>query len=82
LRQVQTDFLDDRTLQEQVTQPRSERDAKAREEARNGFPYPPINPALTNRLDQAAEQLENRAAALQNQSQSLAQPSPTPNPSP
>ncbi len=81
LRQVQSDFLDDRTLQEEVTQPRSERDAKAREEARNGFPYPPINPALTHRLDDAADQLENRAAALQNQSQGLAQPpSPTPTP--
>lgn len=79
LRDVQSDFLDDRSLQEQVTQPRAERD-KAREEARNGFPYPPINPALTTqKLDEAADRLERRSEDLQNQSQQLAQPSPTPN---
>jgi hypothetical protein len=79
LRQVQSDFLEDRTLQERVTQPRAERDAKAREEARNGFPYPPINPALTHKLDEAANRLDARSEALQKQSQELAQPSPTPN---
>jgi hypothetical protein len=79
LRQVQSDYLEDRTLQERVTQPRAERDAKAREEARNGFPYPPINPALTHRLDETADRLEARSEALQKQSQELAQPSPTPN---
>jgi Bacterial conjugation TrbI-like protein len=79
LREVQSDFLDDRDLQERVTQPRAERDAKAREEARNGFPYPPINPALTQKLDEAADRLERRSEDLQNQSQQLAQPSPTPN---
>jgi hypothetical protein len=79
LRQVQSDFLEDRTLQERVTQPRAERDAKAREEARNAFPYPPINPALTQKLDEAADRLESRSEALQKESQELAQPSPTPN---
>ena len=79
LRQVQSDFLEDRTLQERVTQPRAERDAKAREEVRNAFPYPPINPALTNKLDEAADRLESRSEALQKESQELAQPSPTPN---
>jgi hypothetical protein len=78
LRQVQSDFLEDRTLQERVTQPRAERDAKAREEVRNAFPYPPINPALTNKLDEAADRLESRSEALQKESQELAQPSPTP----
>ena len=78
LRQVQSDFLEDRTLQEKVTQPRAERDAKAREEARNAFPYPPINPALTHKLDETADRLEARSEALQKQSQELAQPSPTP----
>jgi hypothetical protein len=79
LRQVQSDFLEDRTLQERVTEPRAERDAKAAKDARNGFPYPPINPALTHRLDEAAGRLEARSEALQNESQELAQPSPTPN---
>jgi len=79
LRQVQSDFLEDRTLQERVTQPRAERDAKAREEARNAFPYPPINPLLTHRLDDAADRLESRSEELQKQSEQLAQPSPTPN---
>jgi Bacterial conjugation TrbI-like protein len=79
LRQVQSDFLEDRTLQERVTEPRAERDAKAAKEAGNGFPYPPINPALTHRLDEAAGRLEARSEALQKESQELAQPSPTPN---
>jgi hypothetical protein len=79
LRQVQSDYLKDRTLQERVTQPRAERDAKAREEARNAFPYPPINPALTQKLDESADRLESRSEALQKESQELAQPSPTPN---
>jgi Bacterial conjugation TrbI-like protein len=78
LRQVQSDFLDDRTLQERVTQPRAERDARAREEVRNAFPYPPINPALTQKLDEAANRLEHRSEELQTQSQQLAQPSPAP----
>ena len=79
LRQVQSDYLEDRTLQERVTQPRAVRDAKALEETRNGFPYPPINPALTHRLDEAADRLEARGEDLQKQSEQLAQPSPTPN---
>jgi hypothetical protein len=76
---VQADFLEDRKLQEQVTQPRAERDAKARDEARNAFPYPPINPALTHKLDETADRLEARSAALQQRSQELAQPTQTPN---
>ena len=79
VRQVQADFLEDRKLQEQVTQPRAERDAKARDEARNAFPYPPINPALTHKLDETADRLEARSAALQQRSQELAQPTQTPN---
>ena len=79
LRQVQSDFLDDRTLQEKVTQPRAERDAQARDQARSAFPYPPINPALTHKLDETAERLEARSEALQRQSQELAQPTPTAN---
>ena len=79
LRQVQSDFLDDRTLQEKVTQPRAERDAQARDQARSAFPYPPINPALTHNLDEAAARLDARSRALQMQSQDLAQPTPTPN---
>jgi hypothetical protein len=79
LRQVQSDFLEDRTLQERVTEPRAERDDKAAQEARNGFPYSPINPALTHRLDEAASRLEARSEALQKESLGLAQPSPTPN---
>jgi Bacterial conjugation TrbI-like protein len=79
LRQVQSDFLEDRTLQERVTEPRAERDAKAAQEARNGLRYPPINPALTHRLDEAAGRLESRSEALQKESQELAQPSPTQN---
>jgi hypothetical protein len=78
LRQVQSDFLDDRTLQEKVTQPRAERDAQARDQARSAFPYPPINPALTHKLDETADRLEARSEALQRQSQELAQPTPTP----
>jgi hypothetical protein len=80
LRDVQSDFLEDRALQERVTQPRAVRDAKALEEARNGFPYPPINPLLTHRLDDAADRLESRSEDLQRQSEQLAQPSPTPTP--
>jgi hypothetical protein len=76
LRQVQTDYLEDRTLQERVTQLRAERDAKAREEARN---VSPINPALTHKLDEAGDRLEARSEALQKQSEQLAQPGPTPN---
>ena len=79
VRQVQADFLEDRKLQEQVTQPRAERDAKARDEARNAFPYPPINPALTHKLDETADRLEARSAALQQRSQELARPTQTPN---
>ena len=79
VRQVQSDFLEDRKLQEQVTQPRAERDAAAREEARNAFPYPPINPALTHKLDEAADRLDARSEALRMESEGLAQPSPTPN---
>jgi len=79
VRNVQADFLEDRKLQEQVTQPRAERDAKARDEARNAFPYPPINPALTHKLDETADRLEARSAALQQRSQELAQPTQTPN---
>jgi len=77
LRQVQSDFLDDRTLQEKVTQPRAERDAQARDQARSAFPYPPINPALTHNLDDAAARLDARSRALQMQSQDLVQPTPT-----
>src|SRR5271165_2734625 len=80
VRDVQSDFLEDRALQERVTQPRAVRDAKALEEARNGFPYPPINPLLTHRLDDAADRLESRSEELQKQSEQLAQPSPTPTP--
>jgi hypothetical protein len=79
LRQVQSDFLEDRALQERVTEARSERDAKAVQEAGNGLPYPPINPALTHRPDEAAGRLEVRSEALQKESQELAKPSPTPN---
>src|SRR5271166_255854 len=79
VRQVQSDFLEDRTLQERVTEPRAERDDKAAQEARNGFPYSPINPALTHSLDEAASRLEARSEALQKESLGLAQPSPTPN---
>jgi hypothetical protein len=77
LRQVQFDYLEDRTLEERVTQPRSVRDAKAQEETRYGSAYPPINPLLTHRLDETAARLENRAAALDKQAQQLARPSPT-----
>src|SRR6516164_791539 len=71
VRQVQSDFLEERTLQEKVTQPRAERDAQAREAARNAYPIPPL---LTNKLDEAAERLNARSQALQQESQQLANP--------
>jgi len=79
LAQVQSEFLDDRKLQEKVTQPRSERDA-AKAQQQNGFPYPPIDPTLTRKLDDASQRLEARTQALEDQAQQLAQPSPTPTP--
>jgi hypothetical protein len=78
LRQVQSEFLEDRSLQERVTQPRAEREAKSALDARNGVIGVPIDPALTTRLDRASDALEKRNEALQNQSQQLAQPTPTP----
>jgi hypothetical protein len=78
LRDVQSDFLEDRSLQERVTQPRSVRDAKDAADARNGTNYPPIDPTLTTRLDHASDALEKRSEELQNRSQQLAQPTPTP----
>jgi hypothetical protein len=77
LRDVQYEFLDDRSLQERVTQPRSVRDAKDAADARNGANYFPIDPALTTRLDKTSDALERRAAELQDKSQQLANP-PTP----
>src|SRR5271166_6183495 len=79
LAQVQSEFLEDRRLQEKVTQPRSERDA-AKAQQQNGFPYPPIDPTLTRKLDDASQRLEARTQALEDQAQQLAQPSPTPTP--
>ena len=79
LAQVQSEFLEDRKLQEKVTQPRSERDA-AKAQQQNGFPYPPIDPTLTRKLDDASQRLEARTQALEDQAQQLAQPSPTPTP--
>ena len=69
--QVQSQFIEDRDLQERMTQPRTERDAKAREAARNAYPIPPL---LTNKLDEAAERLNARSQALQQESQQLANP--------
>ena len=83
LRQVQSEFLEDRSLQERVTQPRAERDAKAAQDARNNMIGVPIDPALTTRLDRASDALEQRSEALQNQAQQLSQPTlaqPTPTP--
>jgi len=81
LREVQSDFLEDRSLQERVTQPRSDRDAKASQAAQNGVPYLPIDPTLTHSLDHTNDLLNARAADLQNQSNLLAQP-PLPQPTP
>ena len=69
--QVQSQFIEDRDLQERMTQPRTERDDKAREAARNTYPIPPL---LTNKLDEAAERLNARSQALQQESQQLANP--------
>jgi hypothetical protein len=71
LAQVQSQFIEDRDLQERMTQPRTERDDKAREAARNAYPIPPL---LTNKLDEAAERLNARSQALQQESQRLANP--------
>jgi hypothetical protein len=78
MRDVQSEFLEDRSLEERVTQPRSVRDAKDAADARNGTNYPPIDPALTTRLDKTSDELEKRSEALQNQSQQLANPARTP----
>jgi hypothetical protein len=60
LAQVQSEFLEDRKLQEKVTQPRSERDA-AKAQQQNGFPYPPIDPTLTRKLTTKYSRMESFA---------------------
>src|SRR6516165_3906797 len=65
LAQVQSAFLEDRKIQEKITQPRSERDAKAQQQ--NAPPYVPIDPTLTQKLDEASDRLEERAKALQDE---------------
>jgi len=79
LAQVQSAFLEDRKIQEKITQPRSERDAKAQQQ--NAPPYVPIDPTLTQKLDEASDRLEERAKALQDESQQLAHPAISPQPS-
>jgi hypothetical protein len=83
---VQSEFLEDRAIQERVTQPRTERDSRAAQEAKNGGIGNPIDPALTHRLDNASAALEARSRALQQQSDQLQQlttlPTPTPGPTP
>jgi hypothetical protein len=78
LHQVQSEYLDDRALQEKVTEPRAQRDAKAAQAAQNGTAGIPIDPALTRRLDRASDALEQRSEDLQRRSEQLAQPTLTP----
>jgi hypothetical protein len=83
LHDVQSEFLEDRSQQEKVTQPRSDREAKASQAAQNGVPYVPIDPTLTHSLDAANNELNARSADLRDQSNKLAQPPlPIPTPTP
>jgi hypothetical protein len=82
LPEVESEFLEDRSLQERVTQPRADREAKAAA-AQNNLIGVPIDPNLTHSLDRANDVLNARAADLQNQSNLLAQPTlPQPTPTP
>ena len=80
LRHVQSDFLDDRSLQEQVTQPRAERELKREKKRVTPSRTLRLIQPLPQKLDEAADRLESRSEELQKQSEQLAQPSPTPHP--
>ena len=55
LRDVQSEFIEDRKIEEKVTQPRSERDKDAKAaRGQQQLPYAPIDPALTRRLDETS----------------------------
>jgi hypothetical protein len=78
LAQVQNDFINERSLQERVTQPRSERDAASQAAMRNPQQFSPIPPMLTRKLDEAAVQAEKRAQELGDQSRELSVPATPP----
>ncbi len=81
LSEVQESFLQDRKLEERVTQPRAVRDEQAARSSQTSVPTIPLDPGLsnlTNRLDQTSELLGERSRELGVQSQSLVQPSPFP----
>jgi hypothetical protein len=65
---VQAEFLRDRKVEEEVTQPRSERDAAKAQSAQNAFPGVPAYP----QLDQMATQAQNTNKQLDARSKSLA----------
>jgi hypothetical protein len=83
LAEVQESFLQDRKLEERVTEPRAVRDERAERASQNPMPNftgdPQLN-ALTNRLDQTSEILQERSREVQTQSLKLGQPNPTPIP--
>jgi hypothetical protein len=79
LAEVQESYLQDRKLEERITEPRAVRDErKAREQNQPAIPLDPGLSNLTNRLDQTSELLGERSRELGVQSQTLAQPSPSP----
>jgi hypothetical protein len=76
LHEVQEQFLEDRKLQEKVTEPRSTRDTARTYPTPP--PYVPIDPAITQRLDRTGDLLNQKTQQLQEQTQQFAQPSPAP----
>jgi hypothetical protein len=79
LREVQSEFIEDRKIEEKVTQPRSERDEDAKAaRGQQQLPYVPIDPALTRRLDETSDRLNQHSEDLQSQAEQPASPTPTP----
>lgn len=82
-KEVQEEFLEDRKLEEKVTEPRSVRDERAFRSEQNAQPNFMVDPQLnnlTNRLDQTSGILQERSREMQTQSFNLGQPNPTPVP--
>jgi hypothetical protein len=64
---VQAEFLRDRKVEEEVTQPRSERDAAKAQNAQNAFPGVPAYPQMDQmaaKVESASNRLEARSKAL------------------
>ena len=77
LHQIQEDFLNDRELEEKVTEPRSERDARKQQQQ---IPFAPVNPGASQKLDETAQRLAIESQALQQETEQLASPTPSPTP--